>query len=200
MKTCSEVIDFSLGEDAILYLIKHFYSAAEADNLFQHLLDGIAWAEETVFIFGKPVKAPRLMAWYGDSCATYRYSGVDHRPTSWLPELLPVKQKIEEASRSSFNSVLANLYRDGNDSMGCHSDDEKELGVNPTIASLSLGDERVFKLAHKKNKRTLSIDLSHGDLLVMGGACQHLWRHAVPKTKASKKPRINLTFRLIKSG
>lgn len=140
------------------------------------------------------------MGWYGEPTATYRYSGVDHRPMPWLPELLQVKLKVEQASRSSFNSVLANLYRDGNDSMGYHSDDEKELGINPTIASISLGDERVFKLSHKKSKRTLSIDLSHGDLLVMGGTCQHFWRHAVPKTKASKKPRINLTFRLIKSG
>jgi alkylated DNA repair dioxygenase AlkB len=193
----TEKIDFNVDEGTLLHLYKHFYQLAEADTLFNSLLSGIAWAEEDILIFGKWVKVPRLMCWYGDCDAAYRYSGVDHEPNSWIQALLPVKLKIERQCECFFNSVLANLYRDGNDSMGCHADDEKELGINPTIASLSLGDERLFKLHHKKTKKTLNINLSHGDLLVMSGTCQRFWLHSVPKTKTLKTPRINLTFRKI---
>ncbi len=193
----TEKIDFNLDEGTVLHLYKHFYESAKADALFNSLLTGIAWAEEDILIFRKWVKAPRLMCWYGDSNAHYQYSGVNHVPFTWTHELLAVKKKVEHQCQCVFNSVLANLYRDGNDSMGCHSDDEKELGINPTIASLSLGDERLFKLQHKKTKQTLNINLSHGDLLVMSGTCQRFWLHSVPKTKALKKPRINLTFRKI---
>lgn len=194
----TETIDFNLGESVLLSLHKHFYQPTEADALFNALLAKIAWAEENILIFGKWVKVPRLMCWYGDFNACYRYSGVDHAPEPWLPELLPVKSKIEQQCRSTFNSVLANLYRNGNDSMGCHSDDEKELGEDPTIASLSLGDGRLFRLHHKKSKQTINLNLGHGDLLVMGGTCQRKWMHSVPKTKAIKTPRINLTFRKVK--
>ncbi|MBK8815075.1 MAG: alpha-ketoglutarate-dependent dioxygenase AlkB [Methylococcaceae bacterium] len=194
------MIDFNLGDGTVLFLYKSFYLQNDADMLFKALLTRIAWAEETIVIFGKRVKVPRLMCWYGEPDAFYRYSGVDHPPAPWIPELLPVKAKVEHQCRTTFNSVLANLYRDGKDSMGCHSDDEKELGVNPTIASLSLGDERLFRLHHKKTKQTLNIRLSHGDLLIMGGTCQQFWRHSVPKTKAHKTPRINLTFRRIETA
>lgn len=196
----TELIDFNLDDGVILHLYKHFYNPIEADSLFEKLLGKIAWSEEEIIIFGKWVKVPRLMCWYGDPTAYYRYSGVDHPPLPWLKDLLSVKQKIEQQCQAQFNSVLANLYRDGNDSMGCHADDEKELGVKPTIASLSLGDERLFKLHHKKTKKTLNISLSHGDLLIMAGTCQRFWVHAVPKTKSCKTARINLTFRKIEPG
>lgn len=196
----TDLIDFNLAEGVVVQLYKQFYPQNEADSLFVSLLTGIAWAEEEIFLFDKRVKVPRLMCWYGDADAYYRYSGVNHIPTPWLPELLAIKSKLERQCRYNFNSVLANLYRDANDSMGYHADNEKELGANPTIASLSLGDERLFKLQHKKTKQKLNINLAHGDLLVMGGTCQSFWLHSVPKTKAQKSARINLTFRKIIPG
>jgi alkylated DNA repair dioxygenase AlkB len=191
------IIDFNLTDGAELVLIKEFYGQRESDGLFTSLLNCLDWQEENIFIFGKWVKVPRLMCWYGDSDAYYEYSGVSHKPIPWLPQLQAIRDKVEQQSKCAFNSVLANLYRDGRDSMGCHADDEKELGMNPVIASLSLGEERLFKMHHKKTKQTVDINLQHGDLLVMGGTCQRFWMHSIPKTKAHKTPRINLTFRKI---
>ena len=154
--------------DGALYLVKQFYQQSEADLLFAKLQAELAWQGKAIFIYGRWVKVPRLMCWYGDPGAWYRYSGVDHQPKPWTPVLQTIREKVERQSQCTFNSVLANLYRDGNDSMGCHADDEKELGPNPVIASLSLGDERLFKLHHKITKDKLDIVLGHGDLLVMG--------------------------------
>ncbi len=183
--------------DGELYLLKQFYSQPDADQLFERLITGLPWQEETIFIFGKWRKVPRLMSWHGDPEAFYRYSGVSHQPQPWTAELQSVRTRLQQQCHCEFNSVLANLYRNGEDSMGCHADDEKELGLNPLIASLSLGDERAFKLHHKQQKQNLTINLGHGDLLVMAGALQHHWLHSVPKTKKPKAPRINLTFRKI---
>jgi len=185
--------------DGELYLIKQFYSLLESDLLFTALETGLAWQKETIFIFGKWVKVPRLMCWYGDPDAIYQYSGVKHQPKPWSAALQSVRETVEQQCQWSFNSVLANLYRHGQDSMGCHADDEKELGHNPLIASLSLGDERLFKLHHKKSKEIVDITLGHGDLLIMAGSLQHHWMHSIPKTKRLKTPRINLTFRKILS-
>lgn len=193
----SQIINFNLSDGVELYLIKQFYSQAESDELFARLLGGLDWREEDIFIFGKWVKVPRLMCWVGDPDAYYEYSGVNHLPKPWTPELQAIRGKVEQQCQSTFNSVLANLYRDGKDSMGCHADDEKELGINPVIASLSLGEERLLKMHHKKTKQSLNITLQHGDLMVMGGTCQRFWMHSVLKTKAHKTPRINLTFRKI---
>jgi alkylated DNA repair dioxygenase AlkB len=195
--TESRVIDFNLADGVELILIKGFYNQIESDAIFTNLLNCLDWQEEDIFIFSKWVKVPRLMCWYGDPDAYYEYSGVNHQPKPWTLELQNIREKVQQYCQCTFNSVLANLYRDGGDSMGCHADDEKELGINPVIASLSLGEERLFKLHHKKSKQTLNIHLQHGDLLVMGGTCQQYWLHSVPKTKALKKPRINLTFRKI---
>ena len=183
--------------DGELYLIKPFYRLPEADRLFATLQTGLAWQEESIFIFGRWVKVPRLMCWYGDPDAYYRYSGVNHQPRPWNEALQSSRVQVEQQCGCTFNSVLANLYRNGQDSMGCHADDEKELGLHPVIASLSLGDERLFKLHHKKRQETVDIMLGHGDLLVMAGTLQHHWLHSVPKTKKLKTPRINLTFRRI---
>jgi alkylated DNA repair dioxygenase AlkB len=193
----SNSFDYNLGDKTELYLIKQFYNQAEADSLFDKLLTDINWQKESIVIFNKRIEVPRLMCWYGDPVACYRYSGVDHKPNPWTHQLLEIKTQIEAQCQANFNSVLANLYCDGRDSMGCHSDNEKELGTNPVIASLSLGAERIFRMHHKKSKRSLTIPLSHGDLLIMAGTCQHHWLHSVPKTKAFKTPRINLTFRKI---
>jgi alkylated DNA repair dioxygenase AlkB len=183
--------------DGELYLLNKFYPSCDADRLFALFKTELAWQEEEIFIFGKWCKVPRLMCWYGDAGATYRYSGVDHQPLPWNDELRSVRKKTEQRCQCTFNSVLANLYRNGSDSMGCHADDEKELGVNPVIASLSFGDERLFRLHHKRRKQTVDIQLGHGDLLIMAGVLQHHWVHSLPKTKSLKMPRINLTFRKI---
>ncbi|TRX00725.1 alpha-ketoglutarate-dependent dioxygenase AlkB family protein [Candidatus Methylobacter oryzae] len=185
--------------DGELYLIKQFYGLPESGLLFTQLQAELAWREEAIFIYGRWVKVPRLICWYGDPGAWYRYSGVNHQPLPWLPVLQAIREKVEKQCQCAFNSVLANLYRDGNDSMGCHADDEKELGLNPVIASLSLGDERLFRLHHKNTKDKLDIALGHGDLLIMAGSLQHHWMHAVPKTKKLKTARVNLTFRRIKA-
>jgi len=183
--------------DGELYLENHFVQDSEADRIFSLLMSSLAWRQEQILIFGKWVSVPRLMCWYGDPEAVYRYSGVNHDPLPWTDGLLALKMKLEARCQCLFNSVLANLYRDGQDSMGCHADDEKELGVNPVIASLSFGDQRLFKLHHKKRRLTLDIPLNHGSLLVMKGKLQHHWVHSIPKTKQHKSARINLTFRRI---
>ena len=137
--------------DGELYLAKEFYSANDAQQLFNTLLQSLAWQQEQIFLYGRWVKVPRLMCWYGDEGAYYQYSGVKHQPLPWTETLLHVKQKVEQYFQCSFNSVMANRYRNGADSMGCHADDEKELGVNPVIASLSLGEQRLLKFRHQKS-------------------------------------------------
>lgn len=182
--------------DGELYLYKSFYRSGEADRYFQTLYRTLAWQEESLMIYGRLVKVPRLMAWYGDGGANYRYSGVDHAPRSWTEELLVLKADVEAACDQGFNSVLANLYRNGLDSMGCHADDEKELGENPVIVSLSFGETRLLRFKHKGGEK-LDIELGAGDLLIMAGELQHFWKHELPKTSKPKRPRINLTFRRI---
>ena len=186
-----------LPNDGELYLLKAFYSVDAADKLLKQLSDKLDWQEEQLFIFGRWLKVPRLMCWYGGDGVEYKYSGVSHTPLPWLSELQAIRKNIEPHCGVSFNSVLANLYRNGQDSMGCHADDEKELGRNPVIASLSLGATRIFRLDHKYSKQRLDLDLAHGDLLIMAGAMQHHWKHSIPKTKKPKDARINLTFRHI---
>ncbi|MCY1541266.1 2OG-Fe(II) oxygenase superfamily protein [compost metagenome] len=143
---------------------------------------------------------PRLVAWYGDPEAGYRYSGLTHQPLPWTPLLAQIRTRVEKAVGQRLNGVLLNYYRDGQDSMGWHSDDEVELGVNPLIASLSLGGTRRFDLRRKgQNRIEHSLLLNHGSLLVMGGPTQHYWQHQVAKTRSHCAPRLNLTFRLIRS-
>lgn len=186
-----------LSHDGELELFDHFIPAVEAEVLFCQLRDEIAWQEESITLYGKTVKVPRLVCWYGDADATYTYSGTHHIPLPWLPILLTLKVEIEALISHPFNSVLANLYRNQYDSVGWHADNESELGRNPTIASLSLGETRLFKLQHTKTKEIHDISLTSGSLLVMRGALQHHWRHCVPKSTQEKGARINLTFRQI---
>ena len=176
-----------------------FLSGPEADDLFSKLLNTLSWRHDSITLFGKSVMQPRLVAFVADSEVSYAYSGHSLVRCDWTPELLQLKKRLEACCCTAFNSVLCNLYRTGNDSMGWHSDDEKSLGRNPTIASVSLGGRRVFKLRKKNEKgSSVGLPLGHGSLLVMQADCQHTWQHSLPKTKKLVQPRINLTFRNVR--
>ena len=183
--------------DGAIHYYTDFLDSANANRVFKQLSVQLEWKQETLNIMGKEVIAPRLVCWHGDPGAVYRYSGVEHIPLPWNPVLKVIKLRIEQFSGDQFNCVLGNLYRDGNDSMGWHADKEKQLGINPVIASLSLGAKRLFKLRHNKSQQTVDIQLEHGSLLIMAGSLQHHWRHCLPKTRLCTTPRINLTFRFI---
>lgn len=174
-----------------------FLSPAEQLDCYSRLADSLDWHQEELRIAGRIVAVPRLVAWYGEPEARYAYSGVVHEPLPWTPELSALRARIEAESGARYNSVLANWYRDGNDSMGWHADNEPELGRNPVIASLSLGARRRFLMEHRRDKTRLELELGQGGLLIMAGATQHYWRHSLPKTAQLVGPRINLTFRLI---
>ena len=175
-----------------------FFSAAESEKLMNALIGNIAWKHEQITLFGRQVWQPRLTAFYGDLDKPYSYSNISLDPTPWTSELDFIKKRIEDSSRHQFTSVLLNYYRDGQDSMGWHSDDEKELGSNPVIGSVSFGTARRFMLKHKKDKtQKSSIMLENGSFLLMQGPTQHHWYHQIPKTKKPLGARINLTFRKI---
>ena len=185
--------------DANITYYSSFFSPKESSEYFQILLNEIEWQEDDIKVFGKTYKQPRLTALYGMNNASYRYSGITMFPKPFNSILKEIKTKIEEITEIKFTTVLLNFYRDGSDSNGWHSDDEKELGENPLIASISLGAERTFRLRHKKDKtKKKNLILQHGSLLIMKGETQHHWQHCIPKSKKDIKPRINLTFRVIK--
>ena len=184
--------------DAHISLYPVAFAPNEADALFRELLGGVEWRQETINLFGRHVRIPRLTAWYGD--APYSYSGLTMLPEPWTAQLLAIKVRAEQLSGHRFNGVLLNRYRTGRDSMSWHSDDEPELGSNPAIASVSFGALRRFRLRHRTRKEEkFAIDLSHGSLLVMDRATQHHWQHSVSKTAKPVGERINLTFRLIRA-
>lgn len=188
---------FSLP-DAEIVMYSNFFNEDESNRIFTELSETIQWKQEETFLYGRKVALPRLTAWYGDQGKTYTYSKISMNPSPWIPILEHIKFQVEEVCSGKFNSVLLNLYRDGSDGIAWHSDDEKELGKAPIIASLSFGNKRSFMLRHKfKKDLRLNIKLTHGSLLIMGGETQHYWQHQVPKTQALTKPRINLTFRRI---
>ncbi len=178
-----------------LLYIPNFLSPAQSDEAFSKLKHELNWRQEAIKLFGKTVLQPRLQAWHGDK--TYTYSGLEMTPQPWSQTLLHLKHLCEQVSQSEFNSVLANLYRDGQDSMGWHQDNETELGLNPVIASLSFGESRRFILRNIETKQKHELELNHGSLVVMAGETQHYWQHSVPKTTKPKHTRINLTFRYI---
>lgn len=173
-----------------------FLQKQRADRYLQQLWDELEWMQKKIVIFGRRRLQPRLIAWYGDSSAKYGYSGLSLSPLSWHPGLLEIRQLLEEFTSSGFNSVLANAYRDGNDSMGWHRDDESELGPTPLIASVSLGEERRF-LVRENGKRSSGITLGHGSLLIMQGSFQRRFSHSLPKTRRDIGLRINLTYRRV---
>jgi len=176
------------------------FPVTESKALFGKLTENITWRQESIIIFGRKVLTPRLTAWYGDAGAVYKYSGVSFDPLPWTEELLYIKSKAEALAGTTFNSVLLNLYRDGSDSMGWHSDDEPELGRDPIIASVNLGEARRFDLRLKTDHhQKLQILLEDGSVLVMKGELQHYWQHQIAKSAKVKGRRINLTFRTIKT-
>ena len=176
-----------------------FFDKAESQVLFDSLRSSVQWKQETLRLYGKQIPTPRLTAWYGDEGVAYKYSGRTFYALAWTEELLYIREKLANVTGVSFNSVLLNLYRAGNDSMGWHSDDEPELGTNPVIASVNFGQERRFDFRNKTDHtEKYRINLANGSLLIMKGNIQHLWQHQVAKSARVKDGRINLTFRVIK--
>jgi len=199
----SETIAMPNGEpmpDGEVVIYHSLFNKAESDQCFQELLSGIKWRQDKMKLYGKEFDLPRLTAWYGDEGKSYTYSGIPMNPEAWTPTLLSIKRRIEEVAEVKFNSVLVNLYCSGKDSVSWHSDDEPELGKEPTIGSVSFGEARRFQLRHKFNKNLdkVEINLSHGSFLIMKGSTQHFWQHQIPKTSKLLRERINLTFRIIK--
>ena len=186
-------------QDADIWYFPEFLDKASADNYFEHLLNTVNWRQDSIRVFGKVYQQPRLTALFGNNGKAYSYSNITMQPLPFDRSLEILKADIERVAQAEFTTCLLNLYRDGSDSNGWHSDDEKELGKNPVIASISLGQDRPFKLRHRNNKELKSkLLLEHGSLLLMKGATQHFWHHQIPKSKKAMEPRINLTFRYIK--
>jgi alkylated DNA repair dioxygenase AlkB len=185
--------------DGELYRLTQFLTPDAASRLFHTLHATLAWTQHRVRVFGREHSTPRLCAWHGDPQARYAYSGQALEPLPWTPALADIRARLEVASGIPFNGVLCNLYRNGADSMGWHSDDEASLGPCPVIASLSLGATRRFVFRHRRRRElgTVDLQLAHGDLLLMAGDTQRHWQHAVPKTRRPVGPRINLTFRRV---
>jgi alkylated DNA repair dioxygenase AlkB len=184
--------------DGDVTFFSQFFSEKDSDRLLNDLNRTTAWNQETIETEDAAIKLPRLTAWYGDPGRTYTYSTITMEPAPWTEPLLEIKARIEQVSETGFNTVLLNLYRDGRDAVGWHSDDEPELGEMPVIGSVSFGGARTFRLRHKKRKELqVELELTHGSCLLMRGATQRFWRHQVPRTEDWVEPRINLTFRRI---
>lgn len=194
-----ELFDESVeGPGLDVELFRGALDAAAADAAFAELRRTIPWRQEELRMFGRSVPVPRLEAWIADEGLEYTYSGIRHRAEPWPPVLAELRDVVGRASGATFNSVLCNLYRNGTDSVDWHADDEIEFGRQPVIASLSLGATRRFDLRRVDDPAVrVDLELHHGDLLVMRGTTQELWRHRVPRTKRPVGERINLTFRTV---
>jgi alkylated DNA repair dioxygenase AlkB len=193
----SEPIFLNLPDSEIIYY-PNFINDSDANLIFSDLLQNTNWQQDEIIVYGKKHLQPRLTALYGDVGKTYSYSNIKMITHNWTPTLLKLKYYVESICESNFNMVLLNHYRNGNDGNGWHSDNEKELGINPIIASLSFGASRVFKMKHISNiSLKKNITLEHGSLLIMKGSTQQFWKHQIPKTSLTVGSRINLTFRFI---
>jgi len=191
---CVDVLPY----DGIATLWPQFIT--NSDEVFDHLLKEIAWEDHYITLFGRSVKEPRQSAWFHVDGLAYRYSRSERAAQQFSPLLTDIMDRCADATNTSFNSMLANLYRTGEDSMGWHADDEPELGREPVIASISLGAERRFDFRHRESGETTSVMLPHGSLLVMRGQSQHQWVHRIARTKKVQTPRVNLTFRYTTSN
>jgi alkylated DNA repair dioxygenase AlkB len=185
--------------DAEVYYLDDLALGRERDEILQQLIANTEWRQDSIVVWGKMYQQPRLLAWYGDSGSEYTYSGITLSPMPWTELLLDMKKRVESVTRESFNSVLLNYYRDNRDSMGFHSDDEPELGEEPVIASVSLGEERTLVLKHKIDKlaKPVRLRLASGSLLLMKGDTQRCWKHGIAKETRRCGARVNLTFRHI---
>ena len=200
--TSNESSRLILNDNGNVTLSEDFFCQTESNEILKTLIEEIEWKQEYIRMYGKSIPIPRLTAWYGDNDKPYTYSGITMTPKGWHPVLLSIKNRIESASDRVFNSVLLNYYRNGNDSVAWHSDNETELGENPSIGSVSFGEPRKFSLKHKNpehpnHKKPIDIQLTHGSFLLMDGECQSFWLHQIAKTKKKVGARINLTFRFI---
>lgn len=184
-----------LQKDGTAYYYGKIMSHNEANRYFDLLLENILWKNDEAIILGKHITTKRKVAWYGDSDYLYIYSNTRKQALEWIKELLELKQLVEQITLSKFNSCLLNLYHNGSEGLGWHSDDERSIEKNTPIASLSFGAERKFSFKHKRTKQTVSLVLEHGSLLVMQDTTQMNWLHSLPKSNKITKARINLTFR-----
>jgi alkylated DNA repair dioxygenase AlkB len=185
--------------DGEVLLFQNFFSREESKKYIDHLTNEIKWKQEPIKIFGKELMQPRLTAFYGDPEKAYAYSGITMQPYIWTNELSEIKTKIEPIACAKFTSALLNFYRTGSDSMGWHRDNEKELGLNPVIGSVSFGASRIFQLRNYSDKKVIkSIELTNRSFLLMRGKTQHCWEHRLPKTNDQIGKRINITFRVIR--
>jgi len=184
-----------LPHDGTVNYFGPILNTVETRKFYETLLHDIPWKNDEVVIYGKHITTARKVAWYGDSDFSYTYSGTTKQALVWTPELAALKGMVESLTGTVFNSCLLNLYHDGSEGMSWHSDDEKSLGKDSTIASVSFGAEREFRLKHKRKDEKVSVLLESGSLLVMKGTTQSHWLHCIPKSMKIKTPRINLTFR-----
>ena len=192
-----EKIVFDLPDAEIEYH-PSLFNSEKSNELFELLKNEIPWQHDEITVYGKKHLQPRLTSLFGNDGKPYGYSNIIMQPNRWNPLLMFIKNEVEAVCNENFTTVLLNYYRDGKDSNGWHADNEKELGRNPIIASVSFGAERVFQLKHNVTNQRQNINLEDGSLLVMKGATQHFWKHQIPKSSKEIGARINLTFRIIK--
>ena len=187
-----------LPVDGEAYYIPRLFTQQDSATFLSLLLENVPWKQEPIRMFGKQVMQPRLTAYYGDPDFAYTYSGITMQPEPWIAPLSTIREKVEAVAGTRFTAALLNQYRNGGDSMGWHRDNERSLGTNPVIASVSFGADRKFSLRHYTNKKLRhSINLEDGSLLLMKGATQHQWEHQLPKTGVATGVRINITFRVV---
>jgi alkylated DNA repair dioxygenase AlkB len=192
-----EKIVFDLPDAEIEYH-PSLFNSEKANELFELLKNEIPWQHDEITVYGKKHLQPRLTSLFGNDGKPYGYSNIIMQPNRWNPLLMFIKNEVEAICNENFTTVLLNYYRDGKDSNGWHADNEKELGRNPIIASVSFGAERVFQLKHNVTNQRQNINLENGSLLIMKGTTQHFWKHQIPKSSKEIGARINLTFRIIK--
>ncbi|MCH8538041.1 MAG: alpha-ketoglutarate-dependent dioxygenase AlkB [Alkalimonas sp.] len=183
--------------DAELTLWPNWLPEMDSLALLQQLVDELSWQQPAISLYGKSVVIPRQQVWMGEPHCRYRYSGTWFTPVGWHPRLQALAAEVSRSCQQTFNCVLLNYYRNGQQHMGWHADNEPELGAKPVIASLSLGQTRRFDLKHRQTDDQLQLSLTNGSLLLMQGACQQYWQHRLPKQSRAISERINLTFRYI---
>jgi alkylated DNA repair dioxygenase AlkB len=191
----SDMVENKLPEDGTVLYFGTIMSIQQANHYLERLLTTIEWKNDEAVIFGKHIVTKRKVAWYGDESYSYTYSNTTKTALAWTSELMELKALVESKTGVSYNSCLLNLYHDGAEGMAWHSDDEKMLTRNGSIASLSFGAERKFAFKHKQHQQIVSLMLEHGSLLEMKDETQTNWLHRLPPTTLVKRPRVNLTFR-----